>query len=144
MRRYKSPFFNRMEFATANIFAFTELSAGLFVLLVPYGMFHAARHDCLRSGLCAGWWGSRLVADEGKIIYCLLVTKRDMAVAMRFFVKAIGANSNLDKVVMDMSSTKKAAIMSVNAAPGKPILVPQTKYHNNIVKQVTRLMFNFQ
>ncbi len=74
-----------------------------------------------------------------------------MAVAKRFFDKAMGANGEPNKVAMDKSGANKAAIDAVNAGRNVPVLVRQVKYLNNIVEQdhraikrVTRPMLNFK
>ncbi|PLY42132.1 IS6 family transposase [Janthinobacterium sp. ROICE36] len=93
----------------------------------------------------------RAVDKQGKTVDFLLTAKRDMAAAKRFFDKAMGANGDPDKVVMDKSGANKAAIDAINAGRDKPILVRQVKYLNNIVEQdhraikrVTRPMLNFK
>jgi putative transposase len=74
-----------------------------------------------------------------------------MAAAKRFFDKAMRANGDPNKVVMDKSGANKAAIDAINAGRNVPILVRQIKYLNNIVEQdhraikrVTKLMLNFK
>ena len=81
----------------------------------------------------------------------LLMAKRDMAAAKRFFDKAMGANGDPKKVAMDKSGANKAAMGAINAGRDVPILVRQVKYFNNIVEQdhraikrVTRPMLNFK
>jgi putative transposase len=92
----------------------------------------------------------RAVDKHGKTVDFLLTTRRDMAVAKRFFNKAVGANGNSDKVAMDKSGANKAAIDAINAGRDLPILVRQVKYLSNIVEQdhraikrLTRPMLNF-
>jgi putative transposase len=93
----------------------------------------------------------RAVDKQGKTVDFLLTAKRDMAAAKRFFDKAMRANGDPDKVVMDKSGANKAAIDAINAGRNVPILVRQIKYLNNIVEQdhraikrVTKLMLNFK
>ena len=50
-----------------------------------------------------------------------------MAVAKRFFDKAMGANGDPDKVAMDKSGANKAAIDAINAGRDVPIVVRQVK-----------------
>jgi putative transposase len=91
----------------------------------------------------------RAVDKQGKTVDFLLTAKRDMAAAKPFFDKAMGANGDPDKVVMDKSGANKAAMDAINAGRAVPILVRQVKYLNNIVEQdhraikrVTRPMLN--
>jgi transposase-like protein len=93
----------------------------------------------------------RAVDKQGKTVDFLLMAKRDMAAAKRFFDNAMGANSDPDKVAIDKSGANKAAIDAINAGRDLPILVRQVKYLNNIVEQdhraikrVTRPMLNFK
>ncbi|MES2741674.1 MAG: IS6 family transposase [Pseudomonadota bacterium] len=93
----------------------------------------------------------RAVDTQGKTVDFLLTAKRDMAAAKRFFDKAMGANSDPDKVAMDKSGANKAAIDAINNERDVQILVRQVKYLNNIVEQdhraikrVTRPMLNFK
>lgn len=51
----------------------------------------------------------RAVDKLGKALDFLLMAKRDMAAAKRFFDKAMGANGYRDKVAMDKSGANKAA-----------------------------------
>ena len=77
----------------------------------------------------------RAVDKRGKTVDFLLTAKRDMAAAMRFFDKAMGANSEPDKVAMDKSGANKAAVDAINTGRDVPIVVRQVKYLNNIVEQ---------
>ena len=93
----------------------------------------------------------RAVDKQGKTVDFLLTAKRDMAAAKRFFDKAMRANGDPNKVVMDKSGANKAAIDAINAGRNVPILVRQIKYLNNIVEQdhraikrVTKPMLNFK
>jgi len=93
----------------------------------------------------------RAVDKQGKTVDFLLIAKRDIAAAKRFFDKGIGANGDPNKVTMDKSSANKAAIDAINVGRDVPILVRQVKYLNNIVEQdhraikrVTKPMLNFK
>ena len=93
----------------------------------------------------------RDVEKQGKTVDFLLTAKRDMGAAKRFFDKAMGANSDPNKVAMDKSGANKAAMDAINAGRDVPILVRQVKYLNNIVEQdhraikrATRPMLNFK
>ena len=92
----------------------------------------------------------RAVDMKGKTVDFLLTSKRDMPPAKRFFDKAIGANGDPDKVVMDKSGANKAAIDAINAGLDVQRLARQVKYLNNIVeqdhraiKQVIKPLLNF-
>ena len=65
----------------------------------------------------------RAVDKHGRTVDSLLTAKRDMAAAQRFFNKAMGANGDPDKVVMDKSGANKAAIYAINASRDVPIVV---------------------
>jgi len=100
-----------------------------------------------------GVWKYLYLGDDkqGKTVDFLLTAKRDMAAAKRFFIKALGANGDLDKVAMDNSGANKAAIDAINAGRDVPIVVRQVKYLNNIVEQdhhaikrLTKSMLNFK
>lgn len=93
----------------------------------------------------------RAVDKQGKTVDFLLTAKRDMGAPKRFFDKAIGANSDPDKVAMDKSGANKAAIDAINASRNLLILVRQVKCLNNIVEQdhraikrMTGPMLNFK
>ena len=93
----------------------------------------------------------RAVDKEGKTVDFLLTAKRDKAAALRFFDKAMKANSVSEKVTMDKSGANKAAIDEIKVSRGIPIIVRQVKYLNNIVEQdhravkrVTKPMLNFK
>ena len=57
----------------------------------------------------------RAVDKQGKTVDFLLAARRDKAVAMRFFDKAMQANNVPEKVTMDKSGANKAAIDGINA-----------------------------
>ena len=93
----------------------------------------------------------RAVDKEGKTVDFLLTAKRDKAVALRFFEKAMKANGVPEKVTMDKSGANKAAMDEINALGDTPVIVRQVKYLNNIVEQdhravkrVTKPMLNFK
>ena len=65
----------------------------------------------------------RAVDKQGMTVDFLLTAKRDMAAAKRFFDKAMGANGDPDKIVMDKSGANKAAIDAINAGRDVPIVV---------------------
>ena len=82
----------------------------------------------------------RAVDKKGHTVDFLLTAKRDTAVALRFFDKAIQDNAVPDKVVDE-----------VNADRDIPITVRQVKYLNNMVgqdhqaiKRITRPMLWFK
>jgi putative transposase len=58
----------------------------------------------------------------------LLTAKRDMAAAKRFFDKAMQTNGDPEKAAMHKSGANKAAIDSINAGRGVPIVVRQGVY----------------
>jgi transposase-like protein len=93
----------------------------------------------------------RAVDMQGKTVDFLLTAKRNMAVAKRFFDKAMGSNGDPAEVAMAKSGANKAAIDAINAERDVAILVRPTKYLNNIVEQdhraikwVTKLMLDFK
>ena len=51
----------------------------------------------------------RAVDKDGKTVDFLLMAKRDMAAAKRFFDKAMRTNGDPEKVTMDRSGANKAA-----------------------------------
>jgi len=93
----------------------------------------------------------RAVDKQDKTFHFLLTAKRDMAAAKRFFDKAMGANGDPNKVVIDKSGANNVAMDTINAGRDVSILVHQVKYLNNIVepdhraiKSMTRPMLNFK
>ena len=72
---------------------------------------------------------------EGKTVDFVLTAKRDKAVALRFFEKAMKASGVPEKVAMDKSGANKAAMDKINARGKTPVIVRQVKYLNNIVEQ---------
>ena len=77
----------------------------------------------------------RAVDKDGKTVDFLLMAKRGMAAAKRFFDKAMRTNGDPEKVAMNRSGANKAAIDAINVGRGVPTVVCQVKYLNNIVKQ---------
>ena len=77
----------------------------------------------------------RAVDKAGCTIDFLLRAKRGKAAASRFFKKAMRQNGEPEKVTMDKSGAKKAAMDGINLAREMPIEVRQIKYLNNIVEQ---------
>ncbi|UUZ77173.1 IS6 family transposase [Polaromonas sp. P1(28)-13] len=93
----------------------------------------------------------RAVDKEGKTVDFLLTARHDKAAALRFFEKAMKANTVPEKVTMDKSGANKAAMDEINGRGQTPISVRQVKYLNNIVEQdhraikrVTKPMLNFK
>ena len=93
----------------------------------------------------------RAVDKGGNTVDFLLTAKRDKAVALRFFEKAMKASGVPEKVTMDKSGANKAAMDEINGRGETLIIVRQVKYLNNIVEQdhraikrVTRPMLNFK
>ena len=93
----------------------------------------------------------RAVDKAGKTVDFLLTARRDKAVALRFFEKAMKASGIPEKVTMDKSGANKAAMDQINGRGETPIIVRQAKYLNNIVKQdhrfvkrITKPMLNFK
>ncbi|MCJ7798151.1 MAG: IS6 family transposase [Polaromonas sp.] len=93
----------------------------------------------------------RAVDKEVKTVDFLLTAKRDKAAALRFFDKAMKANSVPEKVTMDKSGANKAAMDEINARGEMSIIMRQVKYLDNIVEQdhraikrVTKTMLNFK
>ena len=77
----------------------------------------------------------RAVDNDNQTIDCLLAAKRDKKAALRFLRKAIGRNSEPNKVTLDKSGANKAAVDQYNADQKTELKVNQNKYMNNIVEQ---------
>jgi transposase-like protein len=77
----------------------------------------------------------RAVDKAGDTVDFLLRAHRDKAAALRFFEQAIERNGVPEKVTIDKSGSNVAALEAINAEPGRPIVVRQVKYLNNIVEQ---------
>ena len=85
----------------------------------------------------AGQWKYlyRAVDREGGTIDFLLRAKRDQAAARAFFERAIDLHGVPEKITIDKSGANTAAIVSIQADSGLPIVLRQSKYLNNIVEQ---------
>ena len=77
----------------------------------------------------------RAVDKAGKTIEFLLTAKRDKKAVMRFFEKAMLANSIPKKVTMDKSGANKSAIDQIIEDKDIAVEVRQIKSLNNIVEQ---------
>ena len=93
----------------------------------------------------------RAVDKEGQTIDFLLTTKRDKAIALRFFDRAMKFSGVPEKITLDKRGANKAAMDEINTGRQNPIVVWQVKYLNNIlqqdhraIKRVTKPMFNFK
>jgi len=79
----------------------------------------------------------RAVDTSGQNVDFLLTAKRNAAVALRFFRKAIRYHGEPERVTIDKSSANTTALATLNA--GKPdeetITIRQSKYLNNLVEQ---------
>ena len=64
----------------------------------------------------------RAVDKEGRAVDFLLAARRDKAAAMRFFDKAMQANSVPEKITMDKSGANKAAMDEINVSIEIPII----------------------
>ena len=64
----------------------------------------------------------RAVDKEGRAVDFLLTARRDKAAAMRFFDKAMQANSVPEKITMDKSGASKAAMDEINVSIEIPII----------------------
>ncbi len=101
----------------------------------------------------AGQWKYlyRAVDRDGDTVDFLLRAKRDHAAARAFFERAIGLHGVPEKITIDKSGANTAAITSIQADSGLPIVMRQSKYLNNIVEQdhlaikrITRPMLGFK
>ena len=101
----------------------------------------------------AGQWKYlyRALDRAGDTVYFLLTTKRDEAAAKSFLERAINLHGVPEKITIDKSGAKAAAIENVKADACVDILMRQNKYLNNIVEQdhrgvkrVTQPMFRFK
>jgi putative transposase len=93
----------------------------------------------------------RAVDKCGQTIDFLLTEQRDERAAMRFLTKAIRRHGVPEKITIDGSEAKAAAIKHDNEEYGTTILIRQVKYLNNMVEQdhrgvkpVTRPMLGFK
>ena len=103
--------------------------------------------------LVAGQWKYlyRAVDRDGNTVDFLLMAKRDLAAARRFFERAINLHDLPISITIDKSGANTAAINSVVAATGADVLLRQSKYLNNrieqdhrAVKRITRPMLGFK
>jgi putative transposase len=101
----------------------------------------------------AGQWKYlyRAVDRDGNTVAFLLRAKRDHAAARAFFERTIDLHGVPEKITIDKSGANTAAIMSLQADSGLPIVMRQSKYLNNLieqdhraVKRVTRPMLGFK
>jgi putative transposase len=101
----------------------------------------------------AGQWKYlyRAVDRDGDTVDFLLRAKRDHAAARAFFERAFDLHGVPEKITIDKSGANTAAIVSIQADSGLPIVMRQSKYLNNIVEQdhravkrITRPMLGFK
>ena len=78
----------------------------------------------------------RAVDKHGQTIDFLLTEQRDEEAALRFLKKAIRRHGVPEKITIDGSAAKEAAIKSYNAEHGTAIAIRKVKYLNNIVEIV--------
>jgi len=93
----------------------------------------------------------RAVDKQGQTIDFLLTKERDEQAAKRFLTKAIRRHSVPEKITIDGSAAKEAAIKSYNAEHGTAITIRKLTYLNNSVEQdhravirITRPMLEFK
>ena len=93
----------------------------------------------------------RAVDKTGQTIDFLLTEPRDEQAAKRFLTKAIRRNGLPEKITIDGSAAKKAAIESDNEAHETAIAIRQITYLNNMVEQdhrgvkrITRPLLGFK
>jgi len=79
----------------------------------------------------------RAVDTAGQTIDFLLTARRDAAVALRFFRKAIRYHGDPEVVTIDKSGANTAALATLNAdkSDEEKITVRQSKYLNNLIEQ---------
>src|SRR5438105_801850 len=77
----------------------------------------------------------RAVDKQGQTMDLLLTEHRDKEAALRFLKKAIRRHGVPEKITIDGSDAKAAAIKSYNEEHGTNIIIRQVKYLNNIVEQ---------
>ena len=93
----------------------------------------------------------RAVEKTGQTIDFLLTRHRDERAAKRFLTKAIRRHGVPEKITIDGSAAKEAAIKSYNEEHGTAIVIRQVQYLNNVVEQdhrgvkrITRPMLGFK
>src|SRR2546428_13878174 len=93
----------------------------------------------------------RAVDKQGQTIDFLLTEQRDEQAAKRFLTKAIRRHGVPEKITIDGSAAKEAAIKSYNEEHGTAIVIRKVKYINNVeeqyhrgVKRITRPMLGFK
>lgn len=79
-----------------------------------------------------------MVDKAGATVDFLLTAQRDCRAALRFLRKAIGQHDVPEKITIDKSGAKTAAIESYNMDHEADIEIRRIKYLNNIVKQDLR------
>jgi putative transposase len=77
----------------------------------------------------------RAVDKSGQTIDFLLTEERDEQAARRFLIKAIRRHGVPEKITIDGSEAKAAAIRSYNQAHGTTIIIRQVKYLHSVVEQ---------
>jgi len=84
----------------------------------------------------------RAVDKAGNTIDFMLSKYRDEQAAKRFFIKAIGYSSKLEKITIDKSGANNAALKSINKSlcMDDQVEIRQIKYLNNIVEQDHRFI----
>jgi putative transposase len=90
----------------------------------------------------AGHWQYRYraVDRDGDTVDFLLPSKRDHAAARTFFERAMDLHGVPEKITIDKSGANTAAITSIQADSGLPIVMRQSKDFNNIVEQDQRVI----
>jgi transposase-like protein len=93
----------------------------------------------------------RAVDKEGQTVDFLLTPTRDRDAAEMFLRKAIGHQGLPEKITIDHSGSNRAAITRYNKTHKTAIVMPHSKYLNNIVEQdhravkrLTRPMLGFK
>ena len=93
----------------------------------------------------------RAVDKQGQTVDFLLTEHRDTEAALRFLKTALRRHGVPEKLTIDGSDAKEAAIKRDNQEHGTTLSIRQVKYFNNIVEQahravkrVTRPMWGFK
>jgi putative transposase len=82
----------------------------------------------------------RVDDKNGQTIEFLLIAYRDNRASLRFFKKAVRQHGLPDKLTIDKSGAKTAAIEAPREETGQEIEIRQIKYLNNLVKQDHRVI----